>query len=111
MPSILFIDEMYRYIVFYCTSEVLLIQSFAGQTFPSAAPKLIRPCVVQVTWMVCRKFQFQVFNYVDQDGKGTLDPGKAQRITGATAFLVSDHLAQLIITDGMSREGCCPPPH
>jgi hypothetical protein len=55
--------------------------------------------------MVCRKFQFQVFNYVDKDSKGTLDPAKAERITGATAFLVSDHLAQLIITDGMPREG------
>ena len=60
---------------------------------------------MQVTWMVCRKFQFQAFNYVDKDSKGTLDAEKATRITGATAFLVSDHLAQLLITDGMSREG------
>lgn len=65
---------------------------------------------MQITWMVCRKFQFQAFNYVDKDGKGTLDPAKAVRITGATATVVSDHLAQLLITDGMAREGTCMPP-
>ena len=55
--------------------------------------------------MVCRKFQFQAFNYIDKNGKGTLKPEDASECSPATAFLVSDHLSQLIITDGMSREG------
>lgn len=60
---------------------------------------------MQVTWMVCRKFQFQAFNYIDKNGKGTLRLEDAAKCIPATAFLVSDHLSQLIITDGMSREG------
>jgi hypothetical protein len=55
--------------------------------------------------MVCRKFHFQTFNYLDNTGKGTMNLQDAVKFTPATAFLVSDHLAQLLITDGMSREG------
>lgn len=55
--------------------------------------------------MVCRKFQFQAFNYVDKNAQGTLKAEDASKCSHATAFLVSDHLAQLLITDGMSREG------
>jgi hypothetical protein len=55
--------------------------------------------------MVCRKFQFQAFNYLDENGKGTLNEDEAVQCTRSTAFVVSDHLAQLLINDGMSREG------
>ena len=64
---------------------------------------------MQVTWMVCRKFQFQVFNYLDENGKGTLKEEEAVQCTRATAFLVADHLSQLLINDGMSREGAPMP--
>jgi hypothetical protein len=60
---------------------------------------------LQVTWMVCRKFQFQAFNFVNEKGIGTLKPQEAVKISPATAYVVSDHLAQLLITDGMCREG------
>lgn len=59
--------------------------------------------------MVCRKFQFQVFNYLDENGKGTLKEEEAVQCTRATAFLVADHLSQLLINDGMSREGALMP--
>lgn len=59
--------------------------------------------------MVCRKFQFQVFNYLDENGKGTLKEEEAAQCTRATAFLVADHLSQLLINDGMSREGAPMP--
>lgn len=55
--------------------------------------------------MVCRKFHFQCFNYVDDRGKGTLSAGDAVECTPATAFVVSDHLGQLLVTDAMPREG------
>ena len=55
--------------------------------------------------MVCRKFQYQCFNYVDEKGKGTLSPVDAVECTPATAFVVSDHLAQLLVTDAFPREG------
>lgn len=55
--------------------------------------------------MVCRKFQFQVFSHLDENGKGTLKEEEAVQCTRSTAFLVADHLSQLLINDGMSREG------
>lgn len=55
--------------------------------------------------MVCRKFQFQCFNYVDEKGKGTLSASEAKECTPATAFVVGDHLGQLLVTDAMPREG------
>eukprot|EP00892_Ulva_mutabilis_P001697 jgi/Ulvmu1/11528/UM078_0017.1 len=63
-----------------------------------------RAVISQVTWMVCRKFQFQCFNYVDDKGKGTLSVGDARSCSPATAFVVSDHLGQLLVTDAMPRE-------
>lgn len=59
--------------------------------------------------MVCRKFQFQVFNYLDENGKGTLKEADAVQCTRSTAFLVADHLSQLLVNDGMSREGIVDP--
>jgi hypothetical protein len=59
----------------------------------------------QVTWIVCRKFQFQCFNYLDENGKGTVDRMKAHTCVPATVFLVADHLSQLVVSDGMPREG------
>jgi hypothetical protein len=80
-----------------------------GSLIAHPAPILQRFCskesFLQVTWMVCRKFQFQVFNYLDENGKGTLKEDEAVQCTRSTAFVVSDHLAQLLINDGMSREG------
>lgn len=55
--------------------------------------------------MVCRKFHFQCFNFVDDQGKGTLLPVDAVECTPATAFVVGDHLGQLLVTDAMPREG------
>ena len=61
-----------------------------------------------MTWIVARKFQFQCFNYLNANGKGTLDQSKCLKCVPATAFLVADHLAQLIVEDGLPREGSIP---
>ena len=60
---------------------------------------------MQTTWIVSRKFHFQAFSYVDANGKGTVLREKAAKFVPATAFVVADHLSQLIITDGIPREG------
>jgi hypothetical protein len=60
---------------------------------------------LQVTWIVCRKFHFQCFNYLDKNGKGTVLRQNAVKCVPATAFVAADHLGQLIVTDGMPREG------
>ena len=64
--------------------------------------------LVQAVWLVCRVFSFQCFNHVDSRGAGTTQLSKASRCVGATAFLVTDHLAQLLITDALPREGVLP---
>jgi hypothetical protein len=60
---------------------------------------------LQVTWIVCRKFHFQCFNYLDSNGKGTMLRQNAVTFVPATAFVAAEHLGQLIVTDGMPREG------
>jgi hypothetical protein len=58
-----------------------------------------------VTWVVARKFQFQIFAFTDSKENGTVNLEDAAHCIPSTAFLAADHLAQLLVSDAMPREG------